>query len=409
VTLIRLTRQYVAVILSAESSRLKTFFSQNRRKAVTQSHEANAAHYSSATLVGLPGRSHMYALGHLYALGHRGRCVAVTVFAIACFAAPASARAQVDLHPDVAALAKLPVVDSTSLRAMVANLAGKSGKLLARFVVPPRSLTIPVLANNLNYASKLIPTVQEITGASNLGRFSLITMKSFAEKVAGSVGDYRVGFWPEEKGRLRSQAYENPEGFIEVTRENQDMRVSEHFQLRNFLTHDQDDVWPKYLVLREPLLDKLELVIQDLERHGIRAEGMKVLSGFRTPDYNLALGDESGRARDSRHQFGDAADVIIDSNGDGRMDDLNRDGRVNFADVRIVLAAVERVEREYPDLVGGVGLYHSNGPHGPFAHIDVRGSRARWVRGGYVSRAKHHHSRKTKRLASTASRRSSKH
>ena len=35
------------------------------------------------------------------------------------------------------------------------------------------------------------------------------------------------------------------------------------------------------------------------------------------------------------------------------MDDLNHDGRVNFADARVVLAAVERVERAYPDLVGG--------------------------------------------------------
>ena len=170
------------------------------------------------------------------------------------------------------------------------------------------------------------------------------------------MASYRVGFWPEEKGRLRSDAYENPDGFIEVTRENQNTRVSEHFLLSDFLTHDQEGVWPKYLVLKEPLLDKLELVIQDLERHGINAEGMEVLSGFRTPDYNLGLGDESGRARDSRHQFGDAADVIIDNNDDGRMDDLNRDGRVNFADVRIILAAVERVEHQYPDLVGGTGL-----------------------------------------------------
>jgi uncharacterized protein YcbK (DUF882 family) len=340
------------------------------------------------------------------ALGHRVRRIAAFAATVSVLA-PASAIAQADLHPDVAALAKLPVVDSTSLRAMVVHLAGKSGKLLARFVAPPRSLTIPILANNLNYASKLIPTIQEITGASKLGRFSMITMTSFGEKVAGSVGGYRVGFWPEEKGRLRSEAYENPEGFIEVTPENQDIRVSEHFQLRDFLTHDQQDVWPKYLVLREPLLDKLELVIQDLERHGVRAERMQVLSGFRTPQYNLALGDESGRARDSRHQFGDAADVIIDGDGNGRMDDLNHDGRVNFADARVVLAAVERVEREYPDLVGGVGLYHSGGPRGPFAHIDVRGSRARWVQGG--TRARRHRSRtakrpgSVKRVASTAS------
>ncbi|HUQ20489.1 MAG TPA: hypothetical protein VM099_12820 [Gemmatimonadaceae bacterium] len=316
---------------------------------------------------------------------------------------PSALVAQTDLHPDVAALAKLPVIDSTSLRAMAAHLAGKSGKLLARFVVPPRSIRIPILANNLNYASKLIPTVQEITGASKIGRFSLITMKSFGDKIAGSVGTYRVGYWPEEKGRLRSEAYENPEGFIEVTPQNQFMLVSAHFSLHDFLTHDQESVWPKYMVLREPLIDKLELVIQDLERHNVRAGGMKVLSGFRTPDYNMALGDESGRARDSRHQFGDAADVIIDDDGNGRMDDLNRDGRINFADVRVVLAAVERVEREYPDLVGGTGLYHSSGPAGPFAHIDVRGSKARWVRGGAVKHRrahKSHSSKKAKRVAS---------
>jgi hypothetical protein len=134
---------------------------------------------------------------------------------------------------------------------------------------------------------------------------------------------------------------------------------------------------------------------------------MQVLSGFRTPEYNLELGDESGRARDSRHQFGDAADVIIDNDGNGRMDDLNGDGRVTFADVRVVLAAVERVEREYPDLVGGTGLYHSNGPSGPFAHIDVRGEKARWVRGGHVAksrRSSRSHSKSAKRSSSRSKR-----
>jgi hypothetical protein len=42
---------------------------------------------------------------------------------------------------------------------------------------------------------------------------------------------------------------------------------------------------------------------------------------------------------------------------------------------------VDRVERFYPDLVGGVGRYAAMGPSGPFAHIDVRGYRARWGTG----------------------------
>ena len=40
-----------------------------------------------------------------------------------------------------------------------------------------------------------------------------------------------------------------PRGFIEVTLENQDFHVSEHFRLRDFLTKGQQNVWPKYLLV----------------------------------------------------------------------------------------------------------------------------------------------------------------
>jgi hypothetical protein len=106
-----------------------------------------------------------------------------------------------------------------------------------------------------------------------------------------------------------------------------------------------------------------------------------VLSGFRTPQYNARVSFE-GAAYASRHQYGDAADVIIDANRDGRMDDLNRDGVVDFMDTDVINRAVEKVEREHPVLVGGLGLYHAMGPSGPFAHIDVRGTRARWSNDG---------------------------
>ena len=66
-----------------------------------------------------------------------------------------------------------------------------------------------------------------------------------------------IGFWPGERQRV-SPEYANPAGFIEVTEGNEDTRLSEHFRLRDFLTHDQKDVWPKFLVLNEDLVDKLE-------------------------------------------------------------------------------------------------------------------------------------------------------
>jgi hypothetical protein len=205
-----------------------------------------------------------------------------------------------------------------------------------------------------------------------------ILVRPFAEKREGRIGSYRIGFWPRESGRKTSPAYANPDGFIEVTSANRTVRVSEHFQLGDFLTHDQANVWPKYLVLRADLVDKLELLIAELGRSGIAVRHMTVMSGFRTPQYNAGGGETGGRAQDSRHMFGDAADVFVDNDGDGRMDDLNHDGRIDYRDAQVVLAAAERVERAYPDLTGGVGVYKATASHGPFAHVDVRGRRARW-------------------------------
>ena len=288
----------------------------------------------------------------------------------------------------------LPNSDKQSLMSPSAESgSGLSGKVFARFVMPQDWISLASLPG----ASVASASVQAPTSSPE----TVFTMRSFGQKVRAWLNGYRLGYWPQEKGRLRSEAYKNPEGFIEVTPENEDTRVSEHFRLRDFLSHDQKDVWPKYVVLREPLLDKLELVIEDLNEHGVNAEGMRIRSGFRTPAHNFAVRGE-GSARDSRHQFGDAADVFIDQQGNGKMSDLNGDGKVNFADVKMILDAVERVEARYPELVGGTGLYAYSGRSGPFAHIDVRGTKALWVRGIYKGRSRRS-VRSRKAVAKTAS------
>ena len=62
------------------------------------------------------------------------------------------------------------------------------------------------------------------------------------------------------------------------------------------------------------------------------------------------------------------------------MDDLNKDGKLTRADAaylyKVADGYVKRHDR--PDLQGGVGEYGSNKAHGPFVHIDVRGTPARW-------------------------------
>jgi hypothetical protein len=271
------------------------------------------------------------------------------------------------------------VRSSTSAKADEDSLRGRSGKL--RAVLVPRSERRPGVLERMFGDSLLrtpgVHTVRD--SASGIG-LALITMRDFAEKLGGKIGEYRIGFWPGERRKLLATAYANPEGFIEVTPENADTYVSEHFRLRDFLTHDQQGVWPKYLVLRAPLVDKLELVISQLEARGTPVRHMSVMSGFRTPQYNARGVERGGRARMSRHMYGDAADVFVDNDGDGRMDDLNRDGRIDSRDAKVILDAVEQVERAHGDLAGGVGVYRATRSHGPFAHVDVRGTAARWGR-----------------------------
>lgn len=259
-------------------------------------------------------------------------------------------------------------------------LFGRSGKMLFRLATVRQKLAIPALQRLFGDSAQRAPGVYAATDSSLERPFSLITMLPFAAKHGASIGSYRIGFWPGERGAVRSASYGNPAGFIEVTRDNADTRVSDHFRLRDFLTHDQQNVWPKYLVLREALIDKLELVISELQASGVPVTHVVVMSGFRTPQYNENGGDPSGRAELSRHQYGDAADIFVDNDGDGRMDDLNRDGRVDARDAKVIQDAVNRVDAKHPELVGGVGLYRATSAHGPFAHVDVRGYKARWGR-----------------------------
>ena len=304
--------------------------------------------------------------------------LALGMLGLAAFAADSSAGAA-PASPTVAAPRALGNGGGATLKD---SLLGRSGKLRARLVAPRRRFGIDVLEQHFGDSATRTPGVYTVETAELGKPFAFITMLPFESKVKGRVESYRMGFWPGELRKVRSASYDNPSGFIKVTRENQDTYISEHFRLRDFLTKDQQGVWPKYLVLREELVDKLELVIDDLNARGYRVSHMSVMSGFRTPQYNAKGVGAGGRAKDSRHQYGDAADVFVDNDRDGWMDDLNRDGRVDARDAAIVVSSVERVERAWPDLVGGGGVYRANRVHGPFAHVDVRGYRARWGTAG---------------------------
>jgi len=191
----------------------------------------------------------------------------------------------------------------------------------------------------------------------------------------GRIGGYRIGSYPTRPLR-GNPIYSPPRGFVRVTEENRDVRVSPHFVLGQFTSKQSTD-FPKYEILRPRLLLKLEMLLEALADRGYPVRSFHVMSGFRTPYYNVQV---LGNGRYSRHQWGGAADIFVDeSPRNGRMDDLNGDGRVNLRDIDVVADLVDRMEAEVVGFpVGGAGRYRANQVRGPFVHVDVRGARARW-------------------------------
>lgn len=206
-----------------------------------------------------------------------------------------------------------------------------------------------------------------------------ITLNAFVrvpfDHQSDAIGDYAIGDYEDEPmgGNPR---YDEPRGFVRVTPELADAAVSPHFTLGQFLAK-QASGWPKYLLLEEALLLKLERVLYAVNEAGVPARGLTVMSGFRTPAYNASIGNTTVY---SRHLYGDAADVFIDEDGDGVMDDVTGDGETTRADAEWLAEVVEGLADRpwYAPLVGGLGVY-SPAPHrGPFVHVDTRGEPVRW-------------------------------
>ncbi len=234
---------------------------------------------------------------------------------------------------------------------------------------PTAGRLVPLSAGRWAWTAPPAPGLYPIQVVAPDGSDS-VTLQAFVvvpyDRVQGELlNGYRIGRYPRNP----------PAGFVEVTRENEDVLVSPHFRLKQFLCK-QPAGSRKYVVLNERLLVALEYVFERVNAAGYRATTFHVMSGYRTPAYNQAIGN----VRYSQHQWGAAADIFIDENGDGRMDDLNRDGRSDIRDAevlyRLIDAAAARAEGL--GLIGGIGKYAPTSTHGPFVHVDVRDRKARW-------------------------------
>lgn len=202
--------------------------------------------------------------------------------------------------------------------------------------------------------------------------FQIFVVHPFSNLKNEMLNGYKIGRYPDRdlKGPDEDpNAYDKPIGFIEVTKENEHTLLSPHFTLGQFVCK-QDEGYPKYIVLKEKLILKLERILEEINTQGIRTDSLYVMSGYRTPYYNKKIENVTF----SRHIFGDAADIFIP------QEIVTAPKRSPLQKAEFIYTLVERLEQKsvLNRLIGGMGFYKATNSHPPFVHVDVRGRSARW-------------------------------
>jgi len=186
-----------------------------------------------------------------------------------------------------------------------------------------------------------------------------------------SLNSFPVGFY----GDGNSRDHLPDRGFIELRPDFFNARISTHLSFSDFLGHTEGD-WPQYMVLDMRLVHKLECVLAEVALSYPEARDIHCISGFRTPAYNAAIGNDTGF---SLHLYGAASDFWIEGwPANDLIDDLDRNKRIDVFDGEFIVAAARRLEAAGEVAVGGGSAYRWITSHGPFVHLDTRGSAAVW-------------------------------
>lgn len=215
--------------------------------------------------------------------------------------------------------------------------------------------------------------IYRVTGRDSLNcREWLVLVPLAAEQVRTStVNSFPLGFY----GDGNSRDHLPDRGFIELWPEDYERRVSTHLRFSDLLCHIDGD-WPQYMVLDTRLVHKMEMVLQEVREVYPEARVIHCISGFRTPAYNAAIGNETGF---SLHLYGSAADFWIESWPSNQLiDDLDRNKRIDVYDGEVIVEAARRLEASGEVAIGGASAYRWIPTHGPFVHLDTRGSAAVW-------------------------------
>ncbi|MDK2972307.1 MAG: hypothetical protein PWP23_2062 [Candidatus Sumerlaeota bacterium] len=205
----------------------------------------------------------------------------------------------------------------------------------------------------------------------------------------GTLSGTIIGIYPNELDPAapgpvarNPQDYAPPKWFHRLDEQTRDLALSPHATLGTLNPAVLDGEGTRFVAIDADLITLWESLHAVVARERQGASGLRVLRGFVSPHERQRL-ERLGVALApfSRFQYGDALAIVIDTNRDFRMDDLNGDGTISIADAEL-LAEMTRTALEEAGLAGGIGIAASfEGPNNigtPYVHVDTRGWNLTW-------------------------------
>ncbi len=189
------------------------------------------------------------------------------------------------------------------------------------------------------------------------------------------------------------ETFSPPQYWYRVDDETKNLRISRSYTLGEFdlnRAYRPDWPWPGYIALDVNIVQKLEELADLMREAGEKITKFDIIYGYRSPAYNLGAraedDDKTLKSSWSLHMYGMAADIIVDEDDDGIIDDLDRDGKIGrddgYDDAKVIRKYVRQLDKKYlsmkSPLLGANFVYRHHDfwerePQTPYIHIDVRG------------------------------------
>lgn len=229
----------------------------------------------------------------------------------------------------------------------------------------------------------------EAQRAAASAEFGLLAPAAFDRNGDGRIGQSIVGIYPNENAEnapavvaRNRRTYAPPAAFYRLDAQSAQLELAPGFTLGALNPEVLPAEGDRYVAMKAEVGALAVAVAGSLADGGMPAGSLKILRGYVSPQERARL-QRMGitLAEFTRFQYGDCVALIVDRNGDFRMDDLNADGSINRADAAVLADRVE-VAMGTIGKQGGIGVCSAfEGPNHigtPYVQTDLRGWLVRW-------------------------------